>query len=190
MKNSTKIIGALSAIIFLSFACKKEKETTRIDGEQKYAVSIQKGNFSDKPESAVLIGTKASLETTFDGKKDVIYLKKISAKNNVFIDVTGTVDPLDPKNPIDLCWDEINAYYQQHYQEWQATANQNCKPFITCITCPKANAGLFVLYVIKPNSAKCNIAEAVSVMYNFNKFDFGSDDYDTEAVSAYINAKK
>lgn len=189
MKNSKIIIGALSFILSITFACKKEKEV-KLETEQQYSVAIQKSSFKAENENAIVVGSKSELETLFSGKTDRVYLKKAAEKNNLFIPVvgTGTTGPVDPVDPIDFCWDEINNYYQSHYQQWQAIANQNCKPYVTCITCPNSGGGLYVMYVIKPNSPKCNVANPFP--YELAKFNFTVSDYDSEAVALAINPKR
>lgn len=191
MKKSIKIIGALAVILSVTFACKKSNDDVRVDQKnQKFSVDMKVASFEGESENAILVGTNAELEAALNGKQEITYIKRATEKNNLFIPVTGTVTPVDPVNPMELCWDEINNYYANHIEGWQNTANQTCKPVMICITCPKSGGGLYVLYVIKPTSPKCNISEAVSVMYDFNKFGFNVKDYESESVSAYIHGKR
>ncbi len=192
MKNSTKIIGALAVILSITFGCKKEKEV-KLETKEQFSVTMQKAAFKGENENAIVVGSKADLEKIFSGKMDRVFLKKASEKNNLFLPVigTGTTGPVDPVNPKDFCWDEINAYYAEHIQMWQAIANETCKPYVTCITCPNSGGGLYVMYSIKPNSKNCMIYEqAAAVMYNFTPFNIPSNQYDTEAVSLLINPKR
>ncbi|TZF84703.1 hypothetical protein FW774_06890 [Pedobacter sp. BS3] len=190
MKNSTKIIGALAVILSITFACKKDKQDVQSEEkEQKFSAPIQMAAKGES-ENAIIIGTNTELEAAFSGKQDVVYLKKAASKNNLFVPVTGTVGPVDPVNPSELCWDEIHNYYSAHIDSWLSIANQTCKPLPVCITCPNAGGGLYVLYIIKPTSPRCNISEATAVLYNFSKFNFTANQYESESVSSYINTGK
>lgn len=189
MKNSRTIIGALALIVLVTFGCKKE---AKLETEEQFSVAMQKSSFKGENENAIVVGSKSELEALFSGKMDRVYLKKASEKNNLFRPVvgTGTTGPVDPVDPINFCWDEINAYYNEHIQSWQAIANETCKPYVTCITCPNAGGGLYVMYAIKPNGKNCMIYEQAAVMYNFTPFNFTINQYDTEAVSSVINPKR
>ena len=186
MKNSKTIIGALAVILLVTFGCKKEKEV-KLDTKEKFSVTMQKASFKGENENAIVVGSKTDLENIFSGKTDRVFLKKAGTKNNIFTPVVG---PVDPKNPMDFCWDEVNAYYAQHIQMWQAIANENCKPYVTCITCPNSGGGLYEMYSIKPTSKKCVISEQMAVMFDFQPFDFGDDQYDGDGVAAVINPKR
>jgi hypothetical protein len=190
MKNSIKIIGTLAVILSITFACKKDKQDIKLEEQGKISAPIKMATMTGKSENAIIVGTNAELEAAFSGKQDRVLLKKAAEKNNLFIPVTGTTGPVDPVDPSELCWDEINSYYSEHIDGWLSIANQTCKPYTVCITCPNAGGGLYVMYVIKPTSPKCNISEATAVLYNFSKFNFTVGDYESDAVASYINPRK
>ncbi|WP_017258289.1 hypothetical protein [Pedobacter arcticus] len=189
MKNSRTIIGALSFILLVTFGCKKEKEA-KLDTKEQFSVAMQKSSFKGENENAIVVGSKSELEALFSGKKDRVFLKKASEKNNLFRPVVGTTGPVVDPEPIDFCWEEINTYYNEHIQSWQAIANETCKPYVTCITCPNSGGGLYVMYAIQPKGKNCLIYEQASIMYNFTPFNFTVNQYDTEAVSSVINPKR
>ncbi|SFG65626.1 hypothetical protein [Pedobacter insulae] len=166
MKNSIKIFGSLAIIVSVLFACKKSNDEIKAaEKPQKFSVAIQMANTRDKVESGIVVGTKAELDKAFSETNTIVYLKKDATKANLFIPDTGTTGPVDPVDPSALCWDEINSYYDAHIAGWLAIANQTCKPYLVCITCPNAGGGLYVMYMIKPTSFRCATIEPVSASY-------------------------
>ncbi len=182
MKTSTKFIGALLITMSTFFACEKS-EVKKEAEEQKYSVALNVVGLKGEVEKGILVGAKAELEKalTADG---AVAISKASKANQLFIPPIGDTPPADPWV---LCKSEIDAYYAEHIAQWQAQANSTCKDVIVCLTCPNANGGLFVLYVIKPNSIRCTtlVADA-AIRFGFSKFDFGVGDYEGTGVSSYI----
>lgn len=149
--------------------------------ESNFFVALQLELGRGKSEKAILVGSDLELKSALS-KDSHVFLKKAAIQNNVFVPVVGPVEPIDPTK---ACWDEIRNYYNAHLPQWQQQANQTCKDVYICLTCPNSGGGLFVLYVIKPNSPKCNILEA---QYNFSKFNFSDRDYDSDEVKKLLNA--
>ncbi|WP_293302178.1 hypothetical protein [Pedobacter sp. UBA4863] len=188
MKKSIKIIAVLAIALVTLFACKKDKEEVR--KEERFSVGMKVATARGGTEAAILIGTKAELKAALTQKDGKVYLKKVSEKNNVFVPVVdGTVGPVDPVKPIDLCWKEIDAYYEANVGTWREQANQNCKDVVVCLTCPNAGVGLFVLYVIKPNSPKCLVLDAFEAQFSLSAFNFNNNQLDSEAVANIIKEK-
>lgn len=182
MKKSIKIIGTLAIALVTIFACKKTEEEPQ--KEERFSVNMQVAAGRGNAENAILIGTKAELKAALTEKEKTVYLKKVSTGNNVFAPVVGPV-----KEPIDLCWDEINAYVNAHRAEWQAIANQTCKPFLVCVTCPNAGGGLYVMYAIQPNSANCVVLEQFEAQFSLAAFNFGDNELESEAVASFVKGK-
>lgn len=156
---------------------------------QKYAVGFQLQLNGKPSEKAILIDPKSRLKTLIENDtNETVYLKKLSDRNPVFAMIPsttdGTTDPVHPSDPTSACWKEIQSYYQNHYEEWQNQANQNCREVMVCLTCPRAGIGLYVLYVIKPNNIKCLKVAIAEMQYTL--FDFPGDDSDSNAVAAFI----
>lgn len=169
-------------VLLALFACKKDEDNVVVEEKENlYAISIHMPNSRTKSEKAIVVGTKTELEGVLKGSGKPVALKKASAKNNVFVPVVGPVKP-----PVDLCWEEIQDYYDAHVQEWLQIANANCQPYGVCLTCPNAGGGLFVLYEIKPTAAKCL---ALDAQFELAMFDFSENDFDTEAVGNFIVSK-
>lgn len=180
MKNLIKTFGVLVLILCSIIACKKEEPVQSEEAEQLFSVAIEVATQRGTTEKAIMIGTKKELESAL--KEETTYLKKISVHNNVFAPVVGPVTP-----PVDLCWEEINSFYNAHFEQWLQIANQTCQNVMVCLTCPKAGGGLFVMYDIAPTSPKCLTATA---QLAFEKFDFSENDYDTDAVAQYITSRR
>lgn len=183
MKNSIKIIGTLALALVTLFACKKNEE--EIKKEDQFSVAMKIATQRGVTENAIVIGTKAELKAALTQNEGPVYLKKVATNNHVFAPVVGPL-PADPgKN----CWDEINAYYQANIAQWQQTANETCTNVMVCLTCPNAGGGLYVMYIIKPNNFKCNMAEAFEAQFSLAAFNFGNNDLESEAVAAHIKSK-
>jgi hypothetical protein len=184
MKKFIKVTSILTIAAITFFACKKEAAEQKKEGQLSVAMKIVTGKST---ENAVIIGTKAELKAALMGKEGPVYLKKIAKANNVFIPIVGEgPDPVDPSEP---CWDEIDAYFSEHIAGWQQAANQSCTNVMICLTCPNAGGGLYVMYVIRPNSPKCAIATSLEAQFSLAAFDFGDDQLEGEAVAAYIRNK-
>lgn len=185
MKKSIKIIGIFSLALVTLFACKKDSE--EIKKEERFSVAMKIGTARGGSEDAILIGSKAELKAALTKSEGKVYLKKVSEKNNVFVPVVdGTVGPVDPVNPIDLCWNEIDAYYNAHVGTWKDQANQTCKDVVVCLTCPNAGVGLYVLYVIKPTSIKCTVMDSFEAQFSLVAFNYNNNQLDSEAVANHI----
>lgn len=183
MKKSIKIIGIFALALVTLFACKKDGE--EIQKDERFSVAMKVATARGGSEAAILIGSKDELKTALTKNEGKVYLKKVSEKNNVFIPVVGDpVGPVDPVNPIDLCWDEIDAYYDANVGTWREQANATCKDVIVCLTCPNAGAGLYVLYVIKPNSPKCMVMDSFEAQFSLVAFNY--NELDSEAVGNLI----
>jgi len=184
MKNFIKIIGLASVILVGIFACKKDEVVVK--KEERFSIDINLA--TDRgTTNAIIIGTKAELKTSLMGKDGAIYLKKVSSSNNVFVPIDDQ-GPM-PGDPMKACHDEISAYYAANIDAWQQVANQNCRNFMACITCPNAGGGLYVMYLIKPNSPKCTILEAFEAQFNLAAFKFTDGELESEAVAAHIKNK-
>ncbi|TKC10450.1 hypothetical protein FA048_09705 [Pedobacter polaris] len=184
MKKFIQIIGLLSIALVTLFACKKNE--VEVKKEDRFSVGLQAATARGS-ENAILIGTKAELKAALTAKEGPVYLKKVATANNVFIPIKG--EGPGPLNPSEPCWDEIEAYVSAHLAEWQLAANQTCSNVTVCLTCPNAGGGLYVMYVIKPTSPKCNLLEAFEAQFSLAAFDFGNDQLESEAVAAHIKAK-
>lgn len=184
MKKFIKITSLLSIALVTLFACKKNE--SEVKQEDRFSVALKVAS-ARSSENAVIIGTKAELKAALTGNEKPIFLKKIATANNVFIPIEG--DGPDPVDPGQLCWDEINAYYNAHIAGWRQTANQTCTNVMVCLTCPNAGGGLYVMYVIRSTSPKCNILEAFEAQFSLAAFNFGNGSLESEAVAAHIKAR-
>lgn len=178
MKKLIQSLGLLTLILTIFVSCKKEN--TVKPGDEKYAISFNVTSPERGVEKGILVGSKAELEAIVKGESNGIKVSRLAKTNNVFGVITK--DPVTPYDPSEECWSEITNYKDAHIEEWLQIANSTCKPYMTCITCPQSNFGLFVLYVIKPTSIKC-VESASAVMTRFN---FDRTQYDTREVSDYI----
>ena len=190
MKNTMKMLGMLALVVLSLAACrKKEDAKPQPQTTKQFAMAIQMQSQKSEPQKAILIGSKAELEAAAQNKEGVRVMR-VSDRNPLFRiyvpPVTGDPNKPDPYNPETACWKEIHAYYEAHYGEWLAQANANCRDVYVCLSCPKTNFGLNVLYYIQPNSPKCLVMEEEQHIVQMRPFDFGEEDYDTETVAAYI----
>jgi len=185
MKKFIQITSILTIVLVTLFSCKKEEVEQKKEEQFSIAMKVVNGKST---ENAIVIGNKEELKAALTGKEGPIYFKKAAKANNVFIPIVG--EGTGPVNPSLPCQDEINAYYSEHIAEWQQAANQSCTTFMICLTCPNANGGLYVTYVIKPNSPRCTIATSFEAQFNLAAFDFGDDQLDSEAVAAHIKNNK
>lgn len=184
MKKFIKITSLLSIVLVSLFACKKD--VAEVKQEDRFSVGLQVASARGS-ENAVIIGTKAVLKSALTPNEKPIFLKKVASGNNVFIPIGG--DGPDPVDPGQLCWDEINAYYNAHIAGWRQTANQTCTNVTVCLTCPNAGGGLYVMYVIRPTSPKCNMLEAFEAQFSLVAFNFGNGALESEAVAAHIKSR-
>ncbi|TCC91653.1 hypothetical protein EZ428_07790 [Pedobacter frigiditerrae] len=184
MEKFIKITSLLSLALVTFFACKKD--VTEVKQEDRFSVDLKVASAKGS-ENAVIIGTKAELKAALTASEKPIFLKKIATANNVFIPIED--EGPDPVDPGQLCWDEINAYYNAHIAGWQQAANQNCTNVMVCLTCPNAGGGLYVMYVIRPTSPKCNVLEAFEAQFSLAAFNFGNGELESEAVATHIKRK-
>ncbi|MCJ0741677.1 hypothetical protein [Pedobacter montanisoli] len=184
MKKFIQIIGVLALALVTVFACKKSGE--EVKKEERFSIAMKVAAANGNTENAIIIGSKTELKTALSEKYVPIYVKKVSASNNVFIPIVG--EPVLP-NPNKLCWDEIDAYVNAHKAEWQQQANQTCSTVLVCVTCPNTGGGLYVLYVIKPTSPKCTIYEAFEMQFNISAFNFTNNQLESEAVASFIKGR-
>jgi len=185
MKKHIHIIGILALALVTIFACKKDGEDIKKEDE-RFSVAIKVAAGKESTENAILIGTKAALKVALTTKGEPVMIKKVANKNNVFIPIGD--DDVEPVDPSEACWDEINAYAAARRNEWQALANQTCTTVIRCITCPNAGGGLFVMYAIAPNSIKCAVLDFESA-YSLAKFNFNDNELEGEAVASVIRGR-
>jgi hypothetical protein len=184
MKKFIQVISILTIAVVALFACKKEEAEQKKEGQLSVAMKI---TTAKSTENAVIIGSKAELKAALTEKEGPIYLRKVAKANNVFIPIVGEgPGPLDPSQP---CRAEIDAYLSEHIAGWQQAANQSCSNVLICLTCPNAGGGLYIMYIIRPNSPKCTIATTFEVQFNLAAFDFGNDQLESEAVAAHIKNK-
>lgn len=184
MKKFIKIISLLSIALVTLFACKKD--VAELKQEDRFSVGLNVASAKGS-ENAVIVGTKAELKAALTANEKPIFLKKIATANNVFIPIDD--EGPDPVDPGQLCWDEINAYYNAHIAGWRQTANQTCTNVMVCLTCPNAGGGLYVMYVIRPTSPKCNMLEAFEAQFTLAAFNFGNGQLEGEAVAAHIKSR-
>lgn len=184
MKKSIQIIGVLALALVTIFACKKDSE--EIEKEERFSVALKVAGEKGTIENAILIGTKAELKSALSAKAKPVLLKKVSAKNNVFVPVDDDVKPVDPS---EACWSEITTYASAHMAEWQQLANQTCTTVLRCLTCPNAGGGLFVMYAIEPNSIGCTVLE-FEMQHALVKFNFNDNELDSEAVASVIRSNR
>lgn len=189
MKNSIKRIGVAAIIMMFSLvSCDKDDDSVKpVEPEKMFAIDIEVTSPSGMPEKGIVIGTKPELEKVVSKKNKAQVMRKESRMNNIF--VPNPNDPVEPVDPTDECWDEIEAYYDSHIQEWQFQANETCTDITRCLTCPEAGVGLFVLYVIEPTSIDCNILEVEYLLeaLNFRPFPYDPIDYESDEMIRFIN---
>lgn len=185
-----KTIGVPALLLLSLGACKKQHDAQPQTQTKKFAVAIQMESQRTEPQKAILIGSKSELEAAAKNKKEVKIIR-VSDKNPVFMIApkTGDTKPVDPVDPSAPCMEEIHAYYEAHYQEWLNQANTHCRDIPVCLSCPKANFGLSVLYVIQPSSPKCYVMQA-ELHITMTPFNFGEDDYDGPKVADFIQTIK
>lgn len=186
MKKFIQITGILTITAISFFACKKETAEQEQQKEEQFSVAMKVAT-EKSTENAIVIGTKAELKAALAEKEGAVYLKKVAKANNLFIPIVG--EGTGPVNPILPCEDEITAYVNAHKAEWQQQANQTCTNVMVCVTCPNAGGGLFVMYIIKPTSPRCAIALPFEEQFKLAAFNFGNNQWESEAVAAFIKNK-
>lgn len=184
MKKSIQMIGAIAIVLTVILACKKNNDEPQ--KEERFSVAIKVAADRGTTENAILVGSKAELKTALSKKGELVLIKKVSTKNNVFVPVLDDIKPVDPTTAY---WTEIRTYAAERMAEWQALANQTCTTVIRCITCPNSGGGLFVMYAIEPNSPKCNVLE-FETMYNLVNFNYRETELEGEAVANLIKTGK
>jgi hypothetical protein len=153
MKKSIKAFYtlALSLLVFAS-ACKKndlspvkaEKEVTVAQTDQTAARGSDAASIG-QPNALVDISEPLYNEL-YRGK--TIEVKKIS--ENTFLALNAIQAPIDVQ-PLDPCanaWADFDAYIAANLAQFQAWANQNCRPYRSCWCHPLC--GLCVMFQINP----------------------------------------
>lgn len=189
MKNSFTKIGILAVVIMFTLTSCDKDDTEPIEpvqDKEMFAMGIEVRSDTGLMEKGILVGTEPELKKAIQGNEGEIYLTKESQANNIYIpnpDVGVSGD-----DTTDDCWNEITSYYNNNYNIWLQKANEYCKDVSICLTCPEAGGGLYVLYVIEPNSINCITDEELdfSLAYALKPFPYDPGDYESEEVSMYI----
>lgn len=193
MKKQITKITLLAMVLFMAFGCEKKElqvEAVQDAKEARVAFVTEIRDVKGNAEKAIVVGTKAELEAAYM-KGGAVMLKRASEKNAILVPV-GTVNPSDPKpwDPFQECWDEIMAIHDAHIEEWTAQANANCHPVWICLGC---SLNLMAMdFEIHPTARKCFPFHqaAFEEAFSLIDFNFGDDQFDTEAVAEFIrNAK-